>query len=116
MHEVEINESIVADEQHCEFISKIGVPVTGWKMDLKRCFDLAVGLLGTLLSVPIVIVFAILIKLTSDGPVFYKQARVGWMGTTFDVIKLRSMYQDAEAQTGAIWAQKNDPRVTPVGR
>ncbi|MFM9745357.1 sugar transferase [Streptomyces brasiliscabiei] len=38
------------------------------------------------------------------------------MGTTFDVIKLRSMYQDAEAQTGAIWAQKNDPRVTPVGR
>lgn len=106
MHEVELNESIANDEHQYEFIHNIGIPVTGWKMDLKRCFDLVVGLVGTLLSAPIVLVFALLIKLTSDGPVFYKQERVGWMGTTFDVIKLRSMYQDAEARTGAVWAQK----------
>ncbi|WEE34800.1 sugar transferase [Lactiplantibacillus paraplantarum] len=116
MHEAEINQPTANDEYKYEFIGKIGVPVTGWRMDLKRFFDLTVGLFGLALSVPIMIVFSILIKLTSKGPVFYKQERVGWMGTTFDVIKLRSMYQDAEAQTGAVWAQKNDPRVTPIGR
>nr|WP_153494439.1 sugar transferase [Companilactobacillus mishanensis] len=98
------------------FPAMIGKPVTGWKLFVKRIFDLTVGLIGTVLSSPIVLVFAILVKLTSKGPAFYKQERVGLMGKSFNVIKLRSMYQDAEAQTGAVWAQKNDPRITPIGR
>jgi len=77
---------------------------------------LSVGLIGTVLSSPLIIIFAIIVKITSTGPAFYKQERAGLMGKPFMVIKLRSMYQDAEAKTGAIWAQKDDPRVTPIGR
>lgn len=63
-----------------------------------------------------ILVFGIIIKLTSPGPVFFKQERVGYMGKNFKVIKLRSMRNDAEAKTSAVWAKKNDPRVTSVGR
>lgn len=98
------------------FVSLIGQPVTSWQLMFKRIFDLFFALVGGLLALPIIFIFAIIIKLTSQGPVFYGQQRVGYMGHTFTVIKLRSMYVNAEAQTGAIWARKNDPRVTPVGR
>ncbi|MCH8626037.1 sugar transferase [Lactiplantibacillus plantarum] len=120
MKQVEINETVkvghVQQQMDYRFPAMIGKPVTGWKLFVKRIFDLTVGLIGTVLSSPIVLVFAILVKLTSKGPAFYKQERVGLMGKSFNVIKLRSMYQDAEAQTGAVWAQKNDPRITPIGR
>ena len=116
MHEVEVNEAAADDEFQYKFMTEIGDPITGWRIGLKRCFDLSVGLVGTVLSAPIILMFAIIIKLTSDGPIFYKQERVGWMGTSFELIKLRSMYLDAEAKTGAVWAQKNDPRITPIGR
>ncbi|KWU39103.1 UDP-phosphate N-acetylgalactosaminyl-1-phosphate transferase [Levilactobacillus brevis] len=120
MKQVEINETVkvghVQPQTDYRFPAMIGKPVTGWKLFVKRIFDLTVGLIGTVLSSPIVLVFAILVKLTSKGPAFYKQERVGLMGKSFNVIKLRSMYQDAEAQTGAVWAQKNDPRITPIGR
>lgn len=120
MKQVEINETVkvghVQPQTDYRFPTMIGKPVTGWKLFVKRIFDLTVGLIGTVLSSPIVLVFAILVKLTSKGPAFYKQERVGLMGKSFNVIKLRSMYQDAEARTGAVWAQKNDPRITPIGR
>lgn len=120
MKQVEINETVKVDhvqpQMDYRFPAMIGKPVTGWKLFVKRIFDLTVGLIGTVLSSPIVLVFAIFVKLTSKGPAFYKQERVGLMGKSFNVIKLRSMYQGAEARTGAVWAQKNDPRITPVGR
>ncbi|CAJ1228409.1 sugar transferase [Lactiplantibacillus xiangfangensis] len=120
MRQVEIKPSEALErtssEENYQFLRAIGQPVTGWKLVVKRMFDLVVGLLGTVLSAPIVLVFAILVKLTSRGPVFYQQERVGLMGQPFEVIKLRSMYQNAEARTGAVWAQKNDPRITPLGR
>ena len=74
-----------------------------------------VALLGALLSLPIVIVTAILIKLESRGPVFYKQDRVGKNGRPFTLIKFRSMGVDAE-QDGPVWASKRDSRTTRVGR
>jgi len=52
----------------------------------------------------------------SRGPVFYRQERVGAEGVIFEVFKFRSMCQDAEAATGAVWAKEGDPRVTPLGR
>ncbi|WP_270324434.1 sugar transferase [Weissella confusa] len=120
MKQVEINETVkfshVQQQMDYRFPAMIGKPVTDWKLCVKRIFDLTVGLIGTVLSLPIVLVFAILVKLTSKGPAFYKQERVGLMGKSFNIIKLRSMYQNAEARTGAIWAQKNDPRITPIGR
>jgi len=67
------------------------------------------------LSLPMILLTALLIKLDSPGPVFYKQQRVGKGGTVFTVFKFRSMRSDAE-QKGARWAQKRDPRVTRVGK
>jgi lipopolysaccharide/colanic/teichoic acid biosynthesis glycosyltransferase len=57
-----------------------------------------------------------LVKLSSPGPVLLRQKRVGMNGEPFTLYKFRSMYEDAEAQTGAVWAVKDDPRITPVGR
>jgi sugar transferase (PEP-CTERM system associated) len=73
------------------------------------------ALIGALLSLPLVIVTAILIKLDSRGPVFYKQERVGKNGRTFTLIKFRSMRVDAEAD-GPVWASKGDDRTTRIGR
>ena len=73
------------------------------------------ALIGALLSMPIVIVTAILVKLESRGPVFYKQERVGKNGRAFTLIKFRSMKLDAEAD-GPVWASKGDDRTTRVGR
>ena len=80
----------------------------------KRVFDIGASALLLLLTAPVILVFAILVKLDSKGPAFYRQRRVGLFGQSFDVIKLRSMRTDAEA-TGAQWASKDDPRVTRIG-
>jgi len=71
---------------------------------------------GLVLSIPIAILTAILIKLESKGPIFYKQERVGKNGRRFEVIKFRSMQADAEAGGKPVWAKANDDRVTLVGR
>ena len=82
----------------------------------KRLFDIAASLAGLVLFAPLVLIAGIAVKLESKGPVFYRQRRVGLYGQTFDVIKLRSMRTDAEVGGKAVWAQKDDPRVTRVGR
>ena len=82
----------------------------------KRLFDIAASLLLLVLSAPLVLVTAALVKLESKGPAFYRQKRVGLYGEEFDVVKLRSMRQDAEIAGHAVWAMENDPRVTRVGR
>src|SRR5262249_34680829 len=74
-----------------------------------------VALIGLLLCMPIMIVTALLIKLDSRGPVFYKQERVGKNGHTFVLTKFRSMKVDAE-KSGPVWASKSDDRTTRVGR
>ncbi|HEU4869675.1 MAG TPA: TIGR03013 family XrtA/PEP-CTERM system glycosyltransferase [Pyrinomonadaceae bacterium] len=74
-----------------------------------------VALIGAILSLPLVLITAILIKLESRGPVFYKQERVGKSGRTFVLMKFRSMRVDAE-QDGPVWASKGDARTTRVGR
>lgn len=85
-------------------------------MVLKRGFDLLLSALLLTISAPIIAITAILVKLDSPGPAFYRQVRVGRHGETFEILKLRSMRQDAEAGGTAIWAQKGDPRVTRIGR
>jgi len=74
-----------------------------------------VALIGAILSLPIVLVTAVLIKLESKGPIFYRQERVGKNGRTFVLAKFRSMRVDAEA-SGPVWASKKDDRTTRVGR
>ena len=62
------------------------------------------------------LVVALLVRLSSPGPILYRQTRVGLGGVPFEVFKFRSMSANAEAGTGAVWATKEDPRITPVGR
>jgi exopolysaccharide biosynthesis polyprenyl glycosylphosphotransferase len=82
----------------------------------KLLLDLALSLaLGFILLVPLTIV-ALLIKLTSRGPVLYRQERIGLHGRPFKIYKFRTMRLDAEARTGPIWASHNDPRCTALGR
>lgn len=84
------------------------------KVVLKRIADYFHAIILLILTLPISIITAILIKLESPGPVFYLQTRVGQFNEEFKVIKFRSMRQDAESK-GAQWAQKNDPRMTRIG-
>lgn len=82
----------------------------------KRAFDIAAGLTLLLLTLPVILLTALAIKLESKGPAFYRQRRVGLFSQPFDIVKLRSMRQDAEAGGRAVWAAEDDPRVTRVGR
>jgi sugar transferase (PEP-CTERM system associated) len=81
----------------------------------KRLFDILASALLLVLTAPLILLFALIVKLDSKGPAFYRQSRVGLYGEHFHVIKLRSMRSDAEA-AGAQWASKDDPRVTRVGK
>jgi len=87
-----------------------------WEESAKRLMDIFISILILTLSVPLWIFVAIAIKLNSPGPLVYSQERVGKGGKIFRMHKFRSMYQDAEAKTGPVWATTNDPRVTSVGK
>lgn len=82
---------------------------------LKRVFDILASGLLLVLTLPLILFFALLVKLDSKGPAFFRQTRVGLYGETFGLIKLRSMTADAE-KDGAKWAERNDPRITKVGK
>jgi exopolysaccharide biosynthesis polyprenyl glycosylphosphotransferase len=83
---------------------------------LQTFYSLMISLLGLLVTSPLLLLTALAVRLTSKGPVLYRQRRVGLNGRLFTVYKFRSMYVDAEARTGAVWAVKDDPRITPVGK
>jgi sugar transferase (PEP-CTERM system associated) len=82
----------------------------------KRLFDIAASAMLLLLTSPIIAVAAVLVKFDSKGPAFYRQQRVGLYGQEFQIIKLRTMRQDAEVAGQAIWARIEDPRITSLGR
>jgi len=82
----------------------------------KRLFDITASLILLLLAGPIILLTALAVKLESKGPAFYRQRRVGLYGVGFDCLKLRSMRQDAEVNGQAVWAEKDDPRITRIGR
>ena len=82
----------------------------------KRLFDIFASLVLLLVTAPIILLFAILVKLESKGPALYRQERVGLFGQTYWVNKLRSMRSDAEVDGKAVWASADDPRITRVGK
>ena len=92
------------------------VPLQGFNAALKRTIDFALSC-GALivLAIPLGLVAA-LVKLTSNGPIFYRLERMGLDGKSFTIVKFRSMFDDAEKHTGPVWAVQGDPRVTPLGR
>lgn len=98
------------------FEQKLTHPLTSDYLPLKRVLDvIAASGLFTITS-PIILLFALLIRLETPGSPVYRQERVGLMGKRFIIAKLRSMYNDAEKHSGAVWAAKNDARVTKVGK
>jgi sugar transferase (PEP-CTERM system associated) len=82
----------------------------------QEIINFAVAIAGLIVAAPLMLLTAAAVRLTSRGPVLYRQLRVGMGGKPFTLLKFRSMGTDAEAKTGAVWATKDDPRVTPVGR
>jgi lipopolysaccharide/colanic/teichoic acid biosynthesis glycosyltransferase len=85
-------------------------------LPLKAAIDSALALALLVLASPIILLGAILVKLSSRGPAFYSQTRVGKQGRLFRVIKLRTMVHNCEAGTGPCWSRPGDPRITPLGR
>ncbi len=82
----------------------------------KRLFDITASLVLLALAAPVILLTALAVKIESKGPAFYRQRRVGLYGVGFDCLKLRSMRQDAEVNGQAVWAEKDDPRITRIGR
>jgi len=93
-----------------------GSRLEGWPRVFKRAMDIAGSLALIILFSPLMLIIAALVKLTSRGPVLYRQRRMGLDGVEFDMFKFRSMRPQAEAETGAVWASPHDPRRTPLGK
>lgn len=106
----------VEDIEGVPFIQVREASLTTWNRILKRSFDILFAFIIILLASPLLLMLAFLIKITSPGPVFFLQERVGLDGSLFRVMKFRTMQTDAEKETGPVWAKKNDPRTTSVGR
>ncbi len=82
----------------------------------KGVFDFIFSLLALVLFSPVILLITIGVKVTSKGPIFYTQDRVGKEGKLFKIYKFRTMTEEAEKKTGAVWAQHSDPRLTPFGK
>jgi Undecaprenyl-phosphate glucose phosphotransferase len=90
-------------------------PHFGLNIVFKRGMDIVLSALGLVVLSPLMALIAVLVRLSSPGPVFYRQERCGLNGRTFQMLKFRSLRADAEQKTGAVWAVKNDPRRTRLG-
>lgn len=85
-------------------------------MRLQHAYSTVIAIVAFLLTLPLMLIVALLVKLSSPGPVLFRQKRVGLNGRVFTLYKFRSMVTDAEAHTGAVWAKRDDPRTTAVGK
>ncbi len=87
-----------------------------YKFFIKRIFDIIGACAGLAFATPILIIFVILIKLETPGPVIFRQKRIGYKGRVFEIWKFRSMVQNAEHSGSGVYSDKNDSRVTRIGR
>jgi sugar transferase (PEP-CTERM system associated) len=83
---------------------------------VKTAMDLFISCICLIILLPIMALIVVAIKIGSSGPVFYRQKRVGQKGKTFVLLKFRSMKEDAEKETGPVWAEEKDQRVTRIGK
>lgn len=91
-------------------------PLHGFNAVVKRAFDFVVALVGLIVTLPGLLLIAAAIRRDSPGSILFKQKRVGLDGRRYNLYKFRSMVEDAEGETGPVWATENDPRRTRVGR
>ena len=108
--------SVVEELEGLPVISLAQSPITGWSRLAKRGMDVVLAAAGLVVFAPLMGLIALAIRLTSPGPVFYGQERMGLDGRSFQMYKFRSMRVDAEAATGPVWAAEGDGRRTGVGR
>lgn len=106
---------LIENIQPSWFIYSNGFKVTVLKRFYKRLLDLAFSLFGIVLALPLFPLVALLVKFDSPGPALFRQIRTGERGKDFAIMKFRTMRQDAESATGAVWSQQNDPRITRMG-
>ncbi|MDQ3815295.1 MAG: sugar transferase, partial [Armatimonadota bacterium] len=105
-----------ADVNAISYSSKLRTTFSPFYLAGKRAFDIIVSLTALALGAPLMALAAAAVKLTSPGPIFYRQERVGRGGRPFTIYKFRTMTVEAEVKTGPVLAQRRDPRVTRVGR
>lgn len=86
-----------------------------WYVHYKALVEWPLALLLSLLALPIVFLCALLVKLTSRGPAFYSQTRLGKEGRPFQILKIRTMFHECERGSGAVWSRPGDSRITPIG-
>lgn len=98
------------------FLKIIFHPLSNWDQFLKRVVDIVLSLSALFILAPFLMLVALLIRIDSKGPIFYEQKRSGFRGKDFILYKFRSMISDAEKHTGPVWAEKNDQRITRLGR
>jgi lipopolysaccharide/colanic/teichoic acid biosynthesis glycosyltransferase len=91
-------------------------PKHTWYLPVKAVVEYLLALILLVLTAPFTLLGVILIKISSPGPAFYTQTRLGKNRRVFKIIKLRTMIHNAEAKTGPVWTQKSDPRITKIGR
>ena len=108
--------SNIQDLDGIPVISVDEVPLRGFKKVVKRAEDIAASALGLLLLLPVFLIVALVVKLTSRGPIFYGQERFGVDGREFTIYKFRTMVCNAEKSTGPVMSKPGDPRVTKMGR
>ncbi|GAB6137367.1 sugar transferase [Halanaerobaculum tunisiense] len=111
----EAESRVLAEAVEEESIEDKAIGEIGY-LAIKRLLDIVVSVVGLVVTLPIMLVTAIAIKLESPGPIIFSQTRLGKHGEEFTIYKFRSMMKNAEKNTGAVWAKKNDSRVTNVGR
>ena len=104
-----------------EIDSNNGMPIvmnerSFWSLAVKRVLDFSIALVASIVFLPVIAICAIAVKISSPGPAFFSQQRLGKNGRVFTLIKLRTMIADAERDTGPVWSGADDPRVTRLGR
>jgi len=115
IHEFATLNCAVEDFDGLPVVSINESPLLGWRAVTKRATDIALSALALILGAPVFAFIAVAVKVTSPGPIFYGQERVGLDGRRFKMYKFRSMRVDAEASSGAVWAKAGDDRRTPIG-
>ncbi|HOE09840.1 MAG TPA: sugar transferase [bacterium] len=116
LYEVTIGRVEIGEVAGIPLITANREPLGDWGSFFKRSADLVFALIGLLFLLLVLPLIALLIKLSSPGPVFYRQKRVGKDGRMFTLYKFRTMRQDAEKSSGPVLSWADDPRVTPIGR
>lgn len=106
----------VSEFEGMPLITLRDTPLYGWNIIAKRVLDVVFASLVLICTAPLMLIIALLIKLTSEGPVLFKQERMGMDGKIFNILKFRTMFVNAEQATGPVWTKKDDPRCTRIGK